>query len=271
MIFDTHVHIGGDNLGFLMNEKVVSEMLDKYSIDIALISNADSVEVDFEFNPIPSEFQTDQVTSLKRALNYARQYPNKVYVAPWFKPFGETITPELEELIKNNLDIIKAVKIHPFHSKTSPTDPKCLPYLELANRYGLPVVSHTGTSEYDTPQKLYEAALMFPNIDFVMVHMGLGSDNSLALNLLGKADNLYGDTTWVPTSTTIEAIKRYGSHKIVFGSDAPIDGLDTYHDNGKGERSLYQDYFHVLPKEISENEYKDLMYRNAMKIFKINE
>lgn len=269
MIFDTHVHIGGETMGFNMTETIVTEMLEKFKIDMILISNADSAEVDHSFNPIPMEFQTDQVTSLKRTLSFARQHPGKVYVAPWFKPYGEIITEELENLIKDNLDIIKAVKLHPYHSKTSPVDAKCIPYLELANRYGLPVVAHTGTSEYDTPQKLYEAALMFPNIDFVMVHMGLGSDNSLALDLLGKADNLYGDTAWVPTATTIEAIKRYGSHKMIFGTDAPIDGLDTYLNNGMGDVSLYQEYFNVLPTEISAEEYKDLMYRNAMRIFKI--
>ena len=270
MIFDTHVHIGGENLGFFMYESITSEMIEKYNIDIVLVSNADSAEVDHNFNPIPMEYQKDQVSSLKRTLDFARKHPGKVYVAPWVKPYGEVITEDFENLIKDNLDIIKAIKLHPYHSKTSPVDEKCIPYLELANRYGLPVVAHTGTSEYDTPQKLYEAALMYPNIDFVMVHMGLGSDNSLALDLLGKADNLYGDTAWVPTATTIEAIRRYGSHKMIFGTDAPIDGLDTYLTNTNGDISLYQDYLNNLPSKISEDEYKDLMYRNAMRIFKVD-
>lgn len=271
MIIDTHVHIGGDSLGFNMSEPVLEGMLSKYNnINAILVSNADCGEVDHQFNPIPMEYQKDQITSLTRTLTFARKYPGKVYVAVWVKPYGEVLTEEFENLIKDNLDIIKAVKLHPFHSKTSPVDPKCLPYLELANRYRLTVVSHTGTSEYDTPLHLYEAACMFPNINFVMVHMGLGSDNSLALDLLGKADNLYGDTAWVPISTTIEAIRRYGSKKMLFGSDAPIDGMDTYEHNGSGDISLYQDYFNVLPTQISEDEYKDLMYRNAIKVFKLN-
>ena len=102
-----------------------------------------------------------------------------------------------------------------------------------------------------------------------MVHLGLGSDNKEALDLLAKADNLYGDTTWVPMETTIEAIKRYGSKKMIFGSDTPIDGVDTYFCNPKGDRSLYQDYFHVLPDKISKEAYEDLMYKNAIRIFNI--
>ena len=36
-------------------------------------------------------------------------------------------------------------------------------------------------------------------------------------------------------NTTIEAIRRYGSKRILFGSDMPIDGVDTYMHNPKGE------------------------------------
>ena len=103
-----------------------------------------------------------------------------------------------------------------------------------------------------------------------MVHMGLGTDNKKALELLGKADNLYGDTTWVPMGTTIEAIKRYGSERMMFGSDMPIDGVDTYLQNPKGDRSMYQDYFHELPKLISAKAYDDLMYQNAVMVFKLD-
>ena len=35
-------------------------------------------------------------------------------------------------------------------------------------------------------------------------------------------------------NTTIEAIRRYGSKRILFGSDMPIDGVDTYMHNPIG-------------------------------------
>lgn len=270
MIIDTHVHIGGEKMGFDMTENKVLKMMEKYNIDHILVSNGDSAEVDHEYRLIPMEYQTTQENSLLRTLKFARSFPDKMSVAVWVKPLTETITPEFQKLIEDNLDIIKAIKLHPFHSKTSPVDSRTLPYLELADKYRLSVVSHTGTGEYDHPKYLYEAAKMFPHISFVMVHMGLGSDNSEALDLLGRAENLYGDTTWVPMSTTIEAMNRYGSGKIIFGSDSPIDGVDTYLHNPSGERSIYQDYFHVLPDLINEDAYKDLMYRNAIKLFNFN-
>lgn len=267
-IIDTHVHIGGRNVGFCMTEQMVIDMMEDYNIAYAIVSNGDVAEFDHHQRIL--SLQYTQEKALQRTLDFARAYPDKIGVGVWVKPYLQGLTEELEKMIENNLDIIKAIKLHPFHSNIMPTDPKVLPYLELAEQYHLPVVSHTGGCEAAEPVHLYEAAKMFPGISFVMVHMGLGSDNRAALDLLGKADNLYGDTTWVPMSTTIEAIRRYGSEKMLFGSDAPIDGKDTYLCNTKGERSLYQDYFHVLADLISEADYRKIMYENAERLFSIH-
>ena len=61
----------------------------------------------------------------------------------------------------------------------------------------------------------------------------------------------------------------YGSGKILFGSDMPIDGVDTYFCNPRGERSMYQDYLHVLPEKITKGEYADLMCKNAQNVLKL--
>lgn len=267
MRIDTHVHVGGEAVGFHMTEEMVLEMMEKYKIDYAIVSNGDAGEMNHSQELLPQEVQISQEDALKRTITFAKENPQKIGLAVWVKPYLQGLTEELETLIKNNLDVIHAIKLHPFHSNTAPTDEKVLPYIELASKYHLAVVSHTGGCEAADPVHLYEAAKMFPKIPFVMVHMGLGTDNKQALELLGRLDNLYGDTTWVPMDTTIEAMKRYGSKKMIFGSDAPIDGVDTYLCNPKGERSVYQDYFHVLPEKISREAYEDLMYQNAMQVF----
>ena len=267
MIIDTHVHIGGEKVGFQMSEEMVLEAMEKYHVDYAIVSNGDAAEVDHEQNLLSQEVQLSQEEALLRVLAFARKNPTKIGVGVWVKPLTENVTPELEKLIRDNLDIIYAIKLHPFHSKISPVDERVIPYLELAKKYHLAVVSHTGGCEEAEPVHLYEAALKYPEIPFVMVHMGLGSNNQAALELLGKADNLYGDTAWVPMATTEEAIRRYGSRKMMFGSDMPIDGIDTYLCNPWGERSVYQDYLHVLPEKIGMEAYEALMWKNAVRVF----
>lgn len=268
-MIDTHIHIGGEHVGFHMTESMVLEMIEKYHVDYALVSNGDAAETDHQRKLLPNELQITQEAALKRTLNFAARHRERIGVAVWVKPYLQGLTKELEQLMKDNLDLIKAIKLHPFHSNIAPTDDRVLPYLHFASKFHLPIVSHTGGCEAASPIHLYEAAKQFPEISFVMVHMGLGTDNMEALDLLGKLDNLYGDTTWVPVRTTLEAIRRYGSKKMMFGSDAPIDGIDTYLCNPKGEPSLYQDYFHLLPNKISSDAYEDLMWRNAKRIFNL--
>ena len=87
--------------------------------------------------------------------------------------------------------------------------------------------------------------------------------------LFGKLENLYGDTTWVPVGSTVEAIRRWGSEKVLFGSDSPIDGRDTYLHNRTGDRSLYQEYFHEFKELVSAEDYDNVMYKNAQRLFGI--
>lgn len=269
MLIDTHVHTGGSALNFHMTDDMVLEFMKKYGVDYAMVSNCDAAEADSKQKMLPDNLQVTQEQAFKSNLAFAQKHPDKICLALWVKPNLQSATPELETLIKDNLDYVKAIKLHPYHSNISPTDKRVLPFLELAQKYGLAVVSHTGGCENASPTNLAKAAKMFPSVPFVMVHMGLGSDNKEAINLLPKVQNLYGDTTWVPLETTVEVVKLCGSKKIMFGTDAPIDGVDTYKCNPKGDRSLYQDYFQKLSTVIGNRAYNDIMYGNAIRILKL--
>ena len=132
MRIDTHVHIGGDKLGFSMSENLVIAAMEKYEIDYALVSNSDAAEVDHEQRLLPKELQTPQEEALLRTLKFAKKNPGKIGVGVWAKPLKEQVTPELEKLIQENLNLIHAIKLHPYHSDISPVDPRTIPFLELA-------------------------------------------------------------------------------------------------------------------------------------------
>ena len=266
MTIDTHAHIGTLPPFDMTIEQVLYSM-DKYSIDFTILSNIEGAENDHQQNPVPPPFSKPQNQLLRETIDAVRPYPDRLGIMPWLRIQHELPDEEFVSLLKENRDIIYGIKLHPFHSLTAPDEERLEPVYRLAAEYGLPVASHTGGCEQAMSIHLFNAAKRHPEVKFIMVHMDLGTDNSVALDLLGKLPNLYGDTTWVPVSTTVEAIRRYGSEKMLFGTDNPIDGRDTLLHNQKGERSLYQQYFNELKKMISAGEYDDLMCKNAQRIF----
>lgn len=268
MIIDAHVHIGG-LLDFSMPEEMVIESMEKYGIDYALVSNTESSELDFDQKELPKEMQISQEKSLERVLAFARKYPDKIGVLVWVKPYGEQISEKFIQMIEDNKDIIYGLKVHQYHSNTGLDHPRMAPYLELAEKYSFPVVAHTDGAGESAVIHVWNAAKAHPGIDFVMAHMGLGTDNTEAIRLLGTLPNLYGDTAWVSMESTLKAMESAGSTKMLFGSDNPIDGVDTYHHNPKGEISIYQAYFNELEHKVTKEAYENLMYKNAIRVFKL--
>ena len=268
MIVDTHTHIG-KMLDFDMSAEQILYSMERYEIDFSLVSNIECAENDQEGCLFPAELSKPQNAVLQKDLVTIKNHSDKLGLLVWIKIQTEMPNGKFSKMLRENRNVIYGLKLDPFHSRTAPDDDKLEVYYKLAAELKLPVVSHTGGCPEADSQRLYNAAKKHPELDFVMVHMDLGTDNKQALELLGKLPNLYGDTTWVPVSTTLEAIKRYGSEKILFGSDNPIDGKDTYLHNKWGDRSLYQEYFNEFKDQISAADYDNIMYRNAIRLFKI--
>lgn len=268
MIIDTHVHIG-DMLDFVLTEDDVIYSMDRYGINHSIVSSIEAAEFDHELKPIPQKFQHSQIECLNSVVSLAKKYPDRISAAVWVKPYNEKADYDLYKAVNDNRKYIKAIKFHPFHS-TVPFDSKEMePFIELCQHYGLPAVVHTGGSDASSCARVYNMAKRFPKTKFVMVHMGLGSDNSEAIELISRLPNLYGDTTWVPIKSAFKLIKSAGAEKIVFGSDNPIDGKDTYLCNRTGDRSLYQEYFNEMKLLLTPDEYDRLMYKNASELFNI--
>lgn len=270
MIIDSHVHIGS-SLGFELKAEDVIYSMEKYNIDYAIISSISGAEFDHELNEVPKDMQVSQLECLEECLQLARKYPNKIGVAVWVRPHNECVDETLKRAIADNIDVIKAIKLHAYHSKTA-TDSKAFePFIQLAREFDLPIIIHTGDGETDNPKTVYNAAKQNTDINFIMAHMGLGTDNKEAIELACKLPNLYGDTTWVSVKSTLDFMKKSSSEKVMFGSDNPIDGKDTYLHNRTGDRSLYQEYFNEFKEMISDEDYQNIMWKNAVKIFKLDE
>ena len=261
LIIDSHAHIG-KILNFNMKEEDILYSMNKYNISFSLVSNGESVEYDHSQILLPEEQTISQIKSAKRAVEFAKAYPNKIGALIWIKPITERCNSEFISYIKENRKYIYGFKIHTYHSKISANDIRLEKYYSLAEELGLPVVIHSDINKEGNPLNIYNAAKRHKKINFVIVHMGLGSDHKDSFKYISKLDNLYGDTTWVSYTDVIEAVKVCGSKKILFGTDNPVDGKETL--------KAYQPIFSNLKSLLKNEDYENVMYKNAKRIFKLD-
>lgn len=268
MIIDSHVHFSNNEI-FPMPQKSVLTAMEKYGISKAIVSNADSIESDTNHNILPENMQTSLLKSANDTIDFAKDNSGQIFAAIWVKPHLEQPSAELEYLLRIHTQYVKAIKVHPFYSATQFDSPKIEPYIELAELLELPVIVHTANDGYSECSRVYKVAKKYPYVKFIMAHLGLETDHEEAISFCTKLPNLFGDTAWVSMESAIKFVKKAGSEKLMFGSDMPIDGIDTYAKNKAGQRSIYQDYFYELQNKIPTSSYENIMWKNAQTLYKI--
>ncbi|MFW5770738.1 MAG: amidohydrolase family protein [Spirochaetota bacterium] len=256
MIIDSHVHIGTIE-NFDLTESMLLKAMDRYGIDFALVSNVEGSEFIPPHGPVDSPVPEREVN--EKVLNLVRRHPDRLRGLYWIKPHTEGYTPDVLLFLKENRDIFAGMKFHPDMSQLKITDKKYVPYLECAKTLGMPVAVHTAHDIYAHPSFARDVAGKWPLLNFVLVHMGLASDNIESIEYMEELQNVYGDTTWVTFESIKKAVKWVGSGKILFGTDAPIDGVDTY--------EWYQDKIRGIREQLDEKDTENILFRNAQKLF----
>ena len=105
---------------------------------------------------------------------------------------------------------------------------------KTAERLGLPVTVHTGTSvfpgarsKYGDPMALDDVAQDFPDLTLIMAHGGRPLWCDTAFYLVRRHPNLYLDISSIPPKRLLEWFPRLEAiaDKVLFGSDWPGPGV----------------------------------------------
>lgn len=241
MVIDIHTHIGVKKNSFNMPKDMLLKSMDKYGIDYALVSD---LEAGFG-----SSFRKNA-----ELIAFAKQNHKRIGVLLWCNP-GDKIE-DLEKLYTESPGIIKGIKIHPDIAGTPISDQSFEASLSFAEKYRLPVLVHTKYNEFSRTEFAITAAVRHPKTFFILAHMEICSDNNASLQAIKKYPNIYGDTAWVKYDIVARAEQAGVRHKILFGTDNPIAGEETYAD-----KTYYKAYFDKMDA--------DIMYENAKKVFDI--
>ena len=190
---------------------------------------------------------------------------------------GDTLKQSLalfEEALKDRQCV--GLKLYPGYNTVSLNDPRHDPYYELAERFDVPVVIHTGELsghhgllKYSHPLAVDEAAVRFPRVRFVMAHYGnpwivdatavAAKNPNVFLDLSGLAEgNFTSDWYQDHFRGHLEYIRNWLVYlndwdKVMYGSDWPLVNISAY--------------VEVIRNLIPEDVWEKVFFANACRVF----
>jgi uncharacterized protein len=134
---------------------------------------------------------------------------------------------------------LRGIKLMPMYCGFRPDDPQYDPLWDYAQRHGLPVLLHTGTTfiaqaplDCTLPRHLDPVAIRFPELRIVAAHLGHPYEGECVV-LIRKHPHVYADLSalhyrpWQLYHSLMLA-QEYGVwHKILLGSDYPFTTINA--------------------------------------------
>lgn len=99
------------------------------------------------------------------------------------------------------------------------------PYFEICKKYDKVVVGHAMSDLFSIPAKWEEMARTFPEVNFVLTHIGIPLMVDDACRIGQRNENVYLNTAVTFEPAVKQAIKIAGPEKVVLGTDAPYGSM----------------------------------------------
>lgn len=204
-----------------------------------------------------------------RALDRVDCAVARIFPLVWVRP-GDT---ELEEVRARLEAGAVGLKLHPTVDGYPADDSTLDPYLALAERTGCPVACHSAPGEAD-PDNIRRLAERFPSVPIILYHTYLGPQEGRrrAAAHVREQSNLYLETSWCRSHVVIQLVGEVGADRVLFGSDASIDGPAHYcrHPPNVEGRETYNDGLLELVSALGPETSRAVMGDNARRLFHLN-
>ena len=168
------------------------------------------------------------------------------------------IVPQRQDFIREDLarfdkwtPYAVGLKFLPAYHRCSMNDPRYEYALDFANERGLPILVHT----WGNDQPVLETAQKYPNIKFFIAHCCYGAWDYAIQCVKESPDNVWLELTAIPGDRGIieKLVEGVGSERILYGTDMPW--FDEYQAVGG-----------ILAAELSDDDKRNILYRNAESI-----
>lgn len=265
MIVDCHVHLNNYHEDAV---ETVAECLD--NLELAMRRNrVDHALVLTSYKVTPGRPSTERVV----AAIADRPHLSVVAGLDWFRFDGSEL-PGLEPAVRAGK--VRGLKLYPGYQPFYPADPRWEPAYRFAAQHQLPVMIHSGDTydpagklKYSHPLHIDDAAVDFPDVKFVICHIGNPWVRD-CMEVVYKNANVYTDISGLVLgefSDRFEAYMRkqlqdmlvYGVEpdKVLFGTDWPISSMESY-------RAFMRDL------AIPEREKQRIYAENAIDLFRLH-
>jgi hypothetical protein len=165
------------------------------------------------------------------------------------------------------------LKLHPTVDDYRADDPALDPYLEIAAEVGCPVACHSAPGDAD-PDFIRRLAERFPTVPILLYHTYLGPSEGRwrAAQHVREQSNLYLETSWCRWQTVLELVDEVGPDRVLFGSDASIDGPHHYcrHPPNVEGRETYNAGLTSLVRALGSQSARRVLGDNARDLFGLN-
>lgn len=210
-VIDAHVHLKhGDAARTEYSAQVIVETMDAVGIDLSVVF----------------AISTTTSRSIEMAEAAVEQYPQRlipfVYALPHYE---RPVIREIEAALKSGL--FRGIKIHV--GECTLAEYVIDPVLKIAARYCVPCLIDCD-GQFDVVQRMVQN---FPETKLVIAHMGkyLSKDPTLLnrfIELSEEYPNVLLEVSGVVlVNKIVEAVKRIGSLRVIWGTDGPNNKPDT--------------------------------------------
>jgi len=243
-IVETHSHLGPCRVFDIeVSEKEILKAIDEYNLTAIILQP-------FPGAPDPKAIH-DKIAAL------SKEYPGKIFGIVSLNPHisEDEYISEADRLIKDYGFV--GLKIHTVGHAINPLSNDAKKVFEAAKRLGVPVMIHTGPGvPFALPSMVIPRAMEYPDVPIILAHAGYGLVITAEVFAMASvAKNLYVETSWTSIFDKKNLLYTWGPERIIFGADLlyniPVE--------------LYQYKLLNIPEEDLEK----ILFKNAMKVFKL--
>ena len=236
MIVDCHVHLNNydeDRVPTLARCLDLLELtMRRNRVDLALVLTSYTVT--------PGRPSTRSVVEAIRDIPFL-----SVVAGLDFTTFAPGDLVEIAEYVRAGK--VRGLKLYPGYQPFYPHDPRWTPAYEFAAEHRIPVMIHSGDSyspkgklKYAHPLQIDEVAVDFPEVRFVICHLGnpwirdcmevVYKNANVYTDISGLTLGVFEDRFEVFMRKQVQEMLLYGVEpdSVLFGTDWPISSMESY-------------------------------------------